>query len=755
MTTLSPERRFFICSIAKARVLRGATADDGRAPREHGSAVAICASVGTGQHPGKESKSMRQRISTTLLTLTLGLGASAVASASEVGYAFVRTLEGTALLQAADVSSPGGPGDSSDERGVALNSPLWDGDRVSVSPGGRLEVVLPDGNVARLGGRSVVSWVSLAGGDSSDRTAVTLDDGELVWISADRTIGRDDPRVDLFNATVYLGAGGSYRIETDGRTWSSIVVRAGSAEILTPEGSTPLRAGDALEVRGWGAARRNAAAFALSDLESWGRRLDTDVRWADLDDVEPHLRYGAASLARHGGWVAIDGRRAWRPYRVASNWRPFLDGRWIYSPSGWTWVSSDPWGWTTSHYGSWDYVPGYGWAWFPGSVYSPAWVYWYWSSGTVGWCPYGYYSRYYQFASHRRSGIYGWGGGNGFNQWTFCPTRSFRSRSMRAYCGEGPTYFDRGFAPRGIITTDTRPVTRDLLGSSAALDAPVNALHHAVSRGDLPDVSDFVARRRSLPSRVSQAVEEPLAVSHSGREPWSFGPVVDRPGRGGSSSSAAGGFHGQPGASGDARPEPRPRNPAIEPRPRSEPRPYGDVGSSQASPDSPANNPVGGSASGEGPRRPRDPVEPYAVPSRPAPRPSREPASQASPPSQGDSSGREPARFDVPVRRVIDGTRRPTEPAQVAPPPADRPSTGSSSSSQGGREPAPAPRPRSSSTGSTSSGSPSSGNTGSSSSTGSNGSSRSQRGDQSSRDRGQNSNRGERGNDPPARPRSS
>ena len=50
-----------------------------------------------------------------------------------------------------------------------------------------------------------------------------------------------------------------------------------------------------------------------------------------------------------------------------------------------TWWSLDSWGWYPFHYGNWFFDSGWNsWCWSPGYVYSPAWVYWGYTSGYVG-----------------------------------------------------------------------------------------------------------------------------------------------------------------------------------------------------------------------------------------------------------------------------------------------------------------------------------------------------------------------------------
>src|SRR5215469_307863 len=79
----------------------------------------------------------------------------------------------------------------------------------------------------------------------------------------------------------------------------------------------------------------------------------------------------------------------WQP-NVASTdqqWRPYTDGRWVYTDRGWTWVSNENFGWATYHYGRWARLSERGWVWVPGSTWAPAWVSWRQSDDYVGWAP--------------------------------------------------------------------------------------------------------------------------------------------------------------------------------------------------------------------------------------------------------------------------------------------------------------------------------------------------------------------------------
>ena len=92
-------------------------------------------------------------------------------------------------------------------------------------------------------------------------------------------------------------------------------------------------------------------------------------------------------LAPYGRWVSTPAYgEIWYPTVVRSGWAPYVDGEWVYSDCGWTWVSYDPFS-DPFHYGTWVWVDPYGWSWVPGYVWGPAWVTWAWTDSYVGWAP--------------------------------------------------------------------------------------------------------------------------------------------------------------------------------------------------------------------------------------------------------------------------------------------------------------------------------------------------------------------------------
>ena len=99
-------------------------------------------------------------------------------------------------------------------------------------------------------------------------------------------------------------------------------------------------------------------------------------------------QYFYQPLRPYGEWVFIGGHGpCWRPGRVAVGWRPYFEGRWVWTDCGWSWVSAEPWGWATYHYGRWMLTPECGWVWVPGRTWAPAWVAWRNGPDFVGWAP--------------------------------------------------------------------------------------------------------------------------------------------------------------------------------------------------------------------------------------------------------------------------------------------------------------------------------------------------------------------------------
>ncbi len=94
-------------------------------------------------------------------------------------------------------------------------------------------------------------------------------------------------------------------------------------------------------------------------------------------------------LGQLGSWIDVGGgQRGWHPKEVGSTWRPYVNGKWVWTDAGWFWASNEPWAWATYHYGSWIDQPATGWVWIPGTEWAPAWVDWRMGGNYIGWAPF-------------------------------------------------------------------------------------------------------------------------------------------------------------------------------------------------------------------------------------------------------------------------------------------------------------------------------------------------------------------------------
>ena len=131
-------------------------------------------------------------------------------------------------------------------------------------------------------------------------------------------------------------------------------------------------------------------------------------------------------LEPQGSWLETSNYGyVWQP-RVAQEsraWRPYTNGRWVYTDAGWTWISEEPFGWATYHYGRWTRLRNVGWVWVPGDEWAPAWVSWRKGGDYVGWAPLPPEARF-----EHGSGIHGWADNYydiGPDQYAFVSTRDF------------------------------------------------------------------------------------------------------------------------------------------------------------------------------------------------------------------------------------------------------------------------------------------------------------------------------------------
>ncbi len=418
----------------------------------------------------------------SFLLLVFLLGFLTVLASAQVdippGVARISVIQG-------DVSTQ--RGDTGDWATAALNQPLVAGDRISTGDRSQAELQLDHANILRLGNNAQAKIAIL------ERTQIQVQVGQglayyTVFKDSEAEVEIDTPNVAIRPTSKE----GIFRIEVSGFE-TQVIVRAGAADISTPQGSTRVDAGQEAYVRGTAdeAGCVLGGGPSKDNWDSWNNDRDEAIRSAQSWSHTNRYYVGSEDLDANGHWVNVpEYGQVWSP-TVAAGWVPYRAGRWASEPYwGWTWVSNEPWGWAPYHYGRW-FLFGASWMWWPGPVdgsgnYRPEWAPAYVSFfgfgghpgvsvglkfGSVGWLPIGpddrFYPWYGPYASH-------------FNVVNVTDATNI-------------TNIDRGFEGIPPLHTETR-------FSNVRLAASDERVRKAVSA--LP--ADRFGTRRSAPAAVSR-----------------------------------------------------------------------------------------------------------------------------------------------------------------------------------------------------------------------------------------------------------
>lgn len=278
-----------------------------------------------------------------------------------------------------------------------VNLPIYPGDEVTTGRRGRSEIRLADGNILALDRATSVRFKSIYDSYETDSTqsVVELKSGH---VAVQRTENATELlRIDTPNASYAAADDAVYAVDADPRGYDRVRVYDGAVEVRTPQRASRVNRGEEARVDDQGlyglvSARSNGS----DEFERWFVRRSERYGNPNSRYLDRSLAYSDYDLQENGSWIYVSTYNgyAWRP-RVSAGWRPYYDGRWGYGPNGClTWISYEQWGWVPYHYGRWGYDPFYGWVWLPGYTYAPAWVYWAYGNGYVGWAPAGWYDCY-------------------------------------------------------------------------------------------------------------------------------------------------------------------------------------------------------------------------------------------------------------------------------------------------------------------------------------------------------------------------
>ena len=332
-------------------------------------------------------------------------------------------------------------GDNGEWVAAIVNTPISQGDRISTGDQSRAELQLDYADTLRISDRVTVKIATLT------RSQILLQVGEgLATYSVNRG-AEASSEIDTPNASVRPLGEGEYRILVNSDAETQVIIRRGSADISTPQGTTRVDAGQMITIAGTDNPQYKVSqALSRDDWDNWNSERSRAFTNSEGSRNTNRYYTGSQDLDPYGRWTTVpDYGRVWVP-NVASGWAPYRAGRWVWQPYfGWTWVSYEPWGWAPYHYGRW--LPyGGGWAWWPGPVaaypaYYPVWAPAYVSFfgfgggvgfgvgfgfgfgfGHVGWLPCGpgdwyhpWYGRY--GGNFHAEGFHGAGGNNFHNGW--------------------------------------------------------------------------------------------------------------------------------------------------------------------------------------------------------------------------------------------------------------------------------------------------------------------------------------------------
>jgi len=263
---------------------------------------------------------------------------------------------------------------SNDWAAATLNTPVVDGDHISVAQNARAEIQLDHANILRMSDQSTANVVSLA----RNQMQVQIGQGLVNF----DVLKNNDSGVEIETPNVAIRpqmGEGSYRIQVNSDNETVVDVRRGSAEISTPQGSTVVQHDQRITIQGNAdnAQYQVSGAPGRDDWDRWNSDRDHVIESADSwRHTNPNYT-GTQDLDAYGHWRDVpDYGEVWFP-NDGPDWAPYRDGRWVYEPYyGWTWVSYEPWGWAPYHYGRW-FVYGGNWGWWPGPIYAgyePIWA---------------------------------------------------------------------------------------------------------------------------------------------------------------------------------------------------------------------------------------------------------------------------------------------------------------------------------------------------------------------------------------------
>lgn len=188
--------------------------------------------------------------------ITTALAGAAPQQRNELGVARISSSAGDAAKR---------HGTRGDLAQAEAGMPLVAGDTVVTGPGGRLEVRLDDSNYLRLSQNSEVRLKQLG------ERAFQLDVVRGTVSYSMLKYGEADVDLQTPNANVVPRKDGVYRVTVLSPKESSVIVRKGEAEVLTPDGNLVVKKGKEASVSE-PRERRIASAPSKDSFDEWSER---------------------------------------------------------------------------------------------------------------------------------------------------------------------------------------------------------------------------------------------------------------------------------------------------------------------------------------------------------------------------------------------------------------------------------------------------------------------------------------------------
>lgn len=443
-------------------------------------------------------------------------------------------------------------GDDGKEVEARVNFPVYPGDEITTSRRGRAEIRLSDGNVIALDRGTQIRFGGIRDSydaEGTNQTIIELHSGHVI-LERDGD-DREPVRLDTANASFAATERAIYSVDTE-HDKGAVRVYDGSIEVRTPSRTTRVRAGEEGRLDDQGLYDLvSVGRGGADDFERWFLGRSEIYRRGNSRYLDRSLSYADQDLDRYGSWVYVSdyGSWCWRPVIMSAGWRPYYDGYWHHGRGGaLVWVSNEPWGWVPYHYGRWSFAPSIGWVWLPGGGYSPAWVYWMYGSGYVGWAPAGWYDCYGPYYSWAYRPYARVGFGFGFygrvrlhdidlRPWTFVEPGHFIGRHVERVAMRNDVVRERWGHENGGYATVSGATARF---SRAELRDPAAAINNMARRGAVGgreaggDMTPFFRRDANISTAVRDHIVRSRAeVAPAYNTPRGVGSGIPTPGTGG------------------------------------------------------------------------------------------------------------------------------------------------------------------------------------------------------------------------------